>query len=151
MQVAAPVNQIDPMALSLHVPARSAPVAGAWFKRNVRPQPCALSVSPVTVHAIIYTHVRQVCDVVAHSRQPRVLNPPPAGLKVVQNLSHAVHEQFPLLAVEVSIKLLLGPFTACVFVEFANVHEPCVAPDRAGGGTGYNIKMSRGVDGVVPF
>ena len=79
MEVAAPVDQVDPMALPVHVPAPSAPVAGAWFKRNACPQPCALSVSPVTVHAIIYTHVRQVCDVVAHSRQPRVLNPPPAG------------------------------------------------------------------------
>ena len=53
VKISAPVNQIDLMALSLHVPARSAPVAGAWFKRNVRPQPCALSVSPVTVHAIM--------------------------------------------------------------------------------------------------
>ena len=57
--------------------------------------------------------------------------------------------EFAIDAVEISTKLLFGPFTAFVFVEFANIHEPRVAPDRAGGGTGYNIKMSRGVDGVV--
>ena len=34
MEVAAPVDQVDPMALPVHVPAPSAPVAGAWFKRN---------------------------------------------------------------------------------------------------------------------
>ena len=131
------------MPLLVHVPARPGSVAGTRFKRNIGPKPRALSIPPVAVHAIIYTHVRQVCDVVAHSRQPRVLDPPPTGLKVVQNLSHAVDEQFPIDTVQISIKLLLGPFTACVFVEFANVHEPCVAPDRAGGGTGYNIKMSQ--------
>ena len=47
MKVSASIDKVDFMALSLHVPARSAPVAGAWFKRNVRPQPCALSVSPL--------------------------------------------------------------------------------------------------------
>ena len=99
MQVAAPVDQVDPMALPVHVPARPGSVAGTRFKRNIGPKPRALSIPPVAVHAIIYTHVRQVCDVVAHPRQPRVLNPVPSGLKVVQNLSHAVDEQFAITAV----------------------------------------------------
>ena len=38
MEVAAPVDQVDPMALPVHVPARPAPVAGTRFKRNVRSQ-----------------------------------------------------------------------------------------------------------------
>ena len=58
MKVSASIDKVDFMALSLHVPARSAPVAGTRFKWDISPKPRALSIPPVAVHAIICAAAR---------------------------------------------------------------------------------------------